>query len=326
MKIKNIFDKIKGKEIIIIGDSMVDSYVIGEINRNSPEAPVPIVDIQKEEAKLGGAANVALNIQSLGMKPILCSVIGEDEDGKNFLEICNDNNLDPSGILVDRERKTTNKKRVIVDKKHILRIDNEHTNLLNDEIFDRFLKNIEGLISDDQIIIFQDYDKGVIEKKLINKVKKMGNKLFIAVDPKRRNFFDYEDIDLFKPNLNEILDAYKTEDNSISNIKNVSDKLKREKNIKNLMVTLSDKGLIINNNKGFIHNKIEKKKIIDVSGAGDTVISLATILFYLDLPEKFIAEMCNLAGGITCMKSGVNAINLKELLENAERNNLDLYL
>ena len=177
MKIKNIFDKIKGKEIIIIGDSMVDSYVIGEINRNSPEAPVPIVDIQKEEAKLGGAANVALNIQSLGMKPILCSVIGEDEDGKNFLEICNDNNLDTSGILVDRERKTTNKKRIIVDKKHILRIDNEHTNLLNDEIFDRFLKNIEGLISDDQIIIFQDYDKGVIEKKLINKVKKMGNKL-----------------------------------------------------------------------------------------------------------------------------------------------------
>ena len=231
MKIKNIFDKIKGKEIIIIGDSMVDSYVIGEINRNSPEAPVPIVDIQKEEAKLGGAANVALNIQSLGMKPILCSVIGEDEDGKNFLEICNDNNLDTSGILVDRERKTTNKKRVIVDKKHILRIDNEHTNLLNDEIFDRFLKNIEGLISDDQIIIFQDYDKGVIEKKLINKVKKMGNKLFIAVDPKRRNFFDYEDIDLFKPNLNEILDAYKTEDKSISNINHVSDKLKREKNI-----------------------------------------------------------------------------------------------
>ena len=326
MKIRNLFDKIKGKEIIIIGDSMVDSYIIGEINRNSPEAPVPIVDIQKEEVKLGGAANVALNIQSLGMKPILCSVIGEDEDGKNFLEICNNNNLNTSGILVDRERKTTNKKRVIVDKKHILRIDNEHTNFLNDEIFDRFLKNIEGLISDGQIIIFQDYDKGVIEKKLIDKVKKMGRKLFIAVDPKRRNFFDYEDIDLFKPNLNEILDAYKTEDKSISNINYVSDKLKREKSIKNLMVTLSDKGLIINNNKGFIHNKIKKKKIIDVSGAGDTVISLATILFYLDLPKKFIAEMCNLAGGITCMKSGVNAINLKELLENAERNNLDLYL
>ena len=184
MKIKNIFDKIKGKEIIIIGDSMVDSYVIGEINRNSPEAPVPIVDIQKEEAKLGGAANVALNIQSLGMKPILCSVIGEDEDGKNFLEICNDNNLDTSGILVDRERKTTNKKRVIVDKKHILRIDNEHTNLLNDEIFDRFLKNIEGLISDDQIIIFQDYDKGVIEKKLINKVLDEHR----VVTPSRRYF------------------------------------------------------------------------------------------------------------------------------------------
>ena len=154
MKIKNIFDKIKGKKIIIIGDSMVDSYVIGEINRNSPEAPVPIVDIQKEEVKLGGAANVALNIQSLGMKPILCSVIGEDEDGKNFLEICNDNNLDTSGILVDRERKTTNKKRVIVDKKHILRIDNEHTNLLNDEIFEKNNPTIYAGISDALNIVF----------------------------------------------------------------------------------------------------------------------------------------------------------------------------
>ena len=121
------------------------------------------------------------------------------------------------------------KKRIIVDKKHILRIDNEHTNFLNNEIFDRFLKNIEGLISDDQIIIFQDYDKGVIEKKLINKVKKMGNKLFIAVDPKRRNFFDYQDIDLFKPNLNEILNAYKSENKSISNIKKISEKLKKRK-------------------------------------------------------------------------------------------------
>ena len=137
-----------------------------------------------KRSKTWGAANVALNIQSLGMKPILCSVIGEDEDGK-FFEICNDNNLDTSGILVDRERKTTNKE-VIVDKKHILRIDNEHITV-NDEIFDRFLKNIEGLISDDQIIIFQDYDKGVIEK-IINKVKKMGNKLFIAVDPKEEIF------------------------------------------------------------------------------------------------------------------------------------------
>ncbi|MAR16471.1 MAG: D-glycero-beta-D-manno-heptose-7-phosphate kinase [Flammeovirgaceae bacterium] len=325
MKINKVFEKIKGKKIIIIGDSMVDSYVLGEINRNSPEAPVPIVDVKQEDTKLGGAANVALNIQSLGMEPILCSVIGDDKDGENFLKLCKKNNLDTTGIIIDYNRKTTNKKRVIVNKKHILRIDNEETNYIEPEIREKFVNNIEKLISNNKIIIFQDYDKGVISKELIEEINKIDH-LFIAVDPKKRNFFEYKNVDLFKPNLSEMLNAFNSKDDSIKNLNTISDELKSKNNIKNLMITLSDNGLLINNDAGFIHNKIENKKIIDVSGAGDTVISLATILFYLKLPEKFIAEMCNLAGGITCMSSGVSAINLKELTENAERNNLDVYL
>ena len=325
MKINKVFEKIKGKKIIIIGDSMVDSYVLGKINRNSPEAPVPIVDVKQEDTKLGGAANVALNIQSLGMEPILCSVIGDDKDGENFLKLCKKNNLDTTGIIIDYNRKTTNKKRVIVNKKHILRIDNEETNYIEPEIREKFVNNIEKLISNNKIIIFQDYDKGVISKELIEEINKIDH-LFIAVDPKKRNFFEYKNVDLFKPNLSEMLNAFNSKDDSIKNLNTISDELKSKNNIKNLMITLSDNGLLINNDAGFIHNKIENKKIIDVSGAGDTVISLATILFYLKLPEKFIAEMCNLAGGITCMSSGVSAINLKELTENAERNNLDVYL
>ena len=325
MKINKVFEKIKGKKIIIIGDSMVDSYVLGKINRNSPEAPVPIVDVKQEDTKLGGAANVALNIQSLGMEPILCSVIGDDKDGENFLKLCKKNNLDTTGIIIDYNRKTTNKKRVIVNKKHILRIDNEETNYIEPEIREKFVNNIEKLISNNKIIIFQDYDKGVISKELIEEINKIDH-LFIAVDPKKRNFFEYKNVDLFKPNLSEMLNAFNSKDDSIKNLNTISDELKLKNNIKNLMITLSDNGLLINNDAGFIHNKIENKKIIDVSGAGDTVISLATILFYLKLPEKFIAEMCNLAGGITCMSSGVSAINLKELTENAERNNLDVYL
>ena len=325
MKINKVFEKIKGKKIIIIGDSMVDSYVLGEINRNSPEAPVPIVDVKQEDTKLGGAANVALNVQSLGMEPILCSIIGDDKDGENFLKLCKKNNLDTTGIIIDYNRKTTNKKRVIVNKKHILRIDNEETNYIEPEIREKFVNNIEKLISNNKIIIFQDYDKGVISKELIEEINKIDH-LFIAVDPKKRNFFEYKNVDLFKPNLSEMLNAFNSKDDSIKNLNTISDELKSKNNIKNLMITLSDNGLLINNDAGFIHNKIENKKIIDVSGAGDTVISLATILFYLKLPEKFIAEMCNLAGGITCMSSGVSAINLKELTENAERNNLDVYL
>tara|TARA_B100000003_G_scaffold138590_1_gene124417 strand:- start:2138 stop:3115 length:978 start_codon:yes stop_codon:yes gene_type:complete len=325
MTINSVFENFKGKKVIIIGDSMVDSYIFGEINRNSPEAPVPIVDIKKEDTKLGGAANVALNIQSLGMEPILCSVIGDDEDGQIFMKLCKKNNLVTKGIIIDEYRKTTNKKRVIVNKDHILRIDNEETNYLKSNIRKKFINNTEKLIANNEIIIFQDYDKGVINKKMIEEINKIDH-LFIAVDPKKRNFFEYKNVDLFKPNLSEILNAFDSKDDSINNLNSISDELKSKNNIKNIMVTLSNKGLVINNDSGFIYNKIQKKKIIDVSGAGDTVIALATILFYLKLPEKFIAEMCNLAGGITCMSSGVSAINLKELLENAERNNLDVYL
>ena len=325
MNINSVFENFKGKKVIIIGDSMVDSYIFGEINRNSPEAPVPIVDIKKEDTKLGGAANVALNIQSLGMEPILCSVIGDDEDGQIFMKLCKKNNLVTKGIIIDEYRKTTNKKRVIVNKDHILRIDNEETNYLKSNIRNKFINNTEKLIANNEIIIFQDYDKGVINKKMIEEINKIDH-LFIAVDPKKRNFFKYKNVDLFKPNLSEILNAFDSKDDSINNLNSISDELKSKNNIKNIMVTLSNKGLVINNDSGFIYNKIQKKKIIDVSGAGDTVIALATILFYLKLPEKFIAEMCNLAGGITCMSSGVSAINLKELLENAERNNLDVYL
>ena len=325
MTINSVFENFKGKKVIIIGDSMVDSYIFGEINRNSPEAPVPIVDIKKEDTKLGGAANVALNIQSLGMEPILCSVIGDDEDGQIFMKLCKKNNLVTKGIIIDEYRKTTNKKRVIVNKDHILRIDNEETNYLKSNIRNKFINNTEKLIANNEIIIFQDYDKGVINKKMIEEINKIDH-LFIAVDPKKRNFFEYKNVDLFKPNLSEILNALDSKDDSINNLNSISDELKSKNNIKNIMVTLSNKGLVINNDSGFIYNKIQKKKIIDVSGAGDTVIALATILFYLKLPEKFIAEMCNLAGGITCMSSGVSAINLKELLENAERNNLDVYL
>ena len=325
MNINSVFENFKGKKVIIIGDSMVDSYIFGEINRNSPEAPVPIVDIKKEDTKLGGAANVALNIQSLGMEPILCSVIGDDEDGQIFMKLCKKNNLVTKGIIIDEYRKTTNKKRVIVNKDHILRIDNEETNYLKSNIRNKFINNTEKLIANNEIIIFQDYDKGVINKKMIEEINKIDH-LFIAVDPKKRNFFEYKNVDLFKPNLSEILNAFDSKDDSINNLNSISDELKSKNNIKNIMVTLSNKGLVINNDSGFIYNKIQKKKIIDVSGAGDTVIALATILFYLKLPEKFIAEMCNLAGGITCMSSGVSAINLKELLENAERNNLDVYL
>ena len=326
MRISKIFDKIKGKKVIIVGDAMIDSYTLGRIERKSPEAPVPIINVEKEKIKLGGAANVALNIKSIGLEPVLCTVIGQDSEGQDFIRLCKKNNLNTNGIITDSSRKTTNKNRVIVDDKHIVRIDNENTHNIDKKLRDEFLEIINKEAKTSEIIIFQDYDKGTLDRHIINEIIKENKHSFISVDPKNRNFFNYKNIDLFKPNLNEILEAFNSVDSSEKNLEKISKELSTKSKINNIMITLSEKGLMIQNDKENFISKTTIKEIIDVSGAGDTVISLATILFYLKLPEKFIGEMCNLAGGITCMKSGVNAIDLKELLKNAEINNLDIYL
>jgi len=326
MRISKIFDKVKGKKVIIVGDAMIDSYTLGRIERESPEAPVPIINVEKEKIKLGGAANVALNIKSIGLEPVLCTIIGKDSEGQDFIRLCKKNNLNTNGVITDSSRKTTNKNRVIVDDKHIVRIDNENTHNIDKKLRDEFLEIINKEAKTSEIIIFQDYDKGTLDRYIINDIIKENKHSFISVDPKNRNFFNYKNIDLFKPNLNEILEAFNSVDSSEKNLEKISKELSTKSKINNIMITFSEKGLMIQNDKENFISKTTIKEIIDVSGAGDTVISLATILFYLKLPEKFIGEMCNLAGGITCMKSGVNAIDLKELLKNAEINNLDIYL
>ena len=246
--------------------------------------------------------------------------------GQDFIRLCKKNNLNTNGVITDSSRKTTNKNRVIVDEKHIVRIDNENTHNIDKKLRDEFLEIINKEAKTSEIIIFQDYDKGTLDRYIINDIIKENKHSFISVDPKNRNFFNYKNIDLFKPNLNEILEAFNSVDSSEKNLEKISKELSTKSKINNIMITLSEKGLMIQNDKENFISKTTIKEIIDVSGAGDTVISLATILFYLKLPEKFIGEMCNLAGGITCMKSGVNAIDLKELLKNAEINNLDIYL
>ena len=326
MKIQNIFTSIKNKNVIVVGDTMLDSYVFGEIKRQSPEAPVPIVNVTKQKNKLGGAANVILNLKSLGLNPILCSVIGNDESGKEIIKLLKKNNLETDGILIDNKRRTTIKKRVIVKHNHILRIDNEITKKIDKEIRSSLIKKIKSFFKSSEILIFQDYDKGLITKELIEKVIDPCNKVFIAVDPKFKNFTKYSGVDLFKPNLNEIKTSLNIDDTSDDSLIKYGKKFIEKNKIKNLMITLSERGSIIISKDQVTKHNSSINKIVDVSGAGDTVIAVSSILFYLKLPQRFIGEMCNLAGGLACMESGVIAVNSKELIKNAERNNIDLYL
>ena len=326
MKISDIFNKIKNKNIIVVGDTMLDSYILGKINRQSPEAPVPIVNVVKESEKLGGAANVIMNLKSLGVNPILCSVVGDDENGRKIIRLIKDNKLERKGIVVEPGRKTTVKKRIIVKKNHILRIDDEITEPINKKTRTLIINKIISFTNVSDVIIFQDYDKGLINKKLIDQVRSINKNIFIAVDPKFKNFNAYKNVDLFKPNLNEISYSLNIKDNSDKNLMKIGKVFIDNNKIKNLMITLSDRGIIIITDNEISQHKTLINKIVDVSGAGDTVLALSSILFYLKLSQKFIGEICNLAGGMTCMESGVIAINCKELIKNAERNNIDLYL
>ena len=325
MKIENIFTKVKKLKVIVVGDAMLDSYKIGNINRQSPEANVPIVDVVEKSTKLGGAANVILNLKQLGVIPILCTVLGDDESGREILKKLEKNGLETSGVLIDPSRKTTVKERIIVDNKHVVRIDEEIDKNLNEKTRSKLISKIDEKIKISDILIFQDYNKGVIDNVLIDNITSK-KKIFISVDPKNKNFTNYKNINVFKPNLNEITNSLKINNPNLKNLKGIGKKFMKKNSINYLMITMSEKGILILSEEEVSKHKIFKSKIVDVSGAGDAIISLATILFYLKLPQKFIGEICNVAGGIVCDYSGVKAIDHKELIEKAKRYNLDLYL
>ena len=209
-KIFNAFSKLN---VLIIGDVMIDSYVWGKVTRISPEAPVPVVSVSKKENRLGGAANVALNIKAMGATPILCSVIGNDSESNLFLELLKDEKLSAKGILKSRGRITTMKTRVIGNHHQLIRVDEEVESDISKNETEQLLLRISHLINSEQIdvIIFEDYDKGLITPLLIEQVVKAAGKkkIPIVVDPKKKNFLHYKNVALFKPNLKELKEGLK---------------------------------------------------------------------------------------------------------------------
>lgn len=318
-----IFEAFNGLKVLIIGDVMIDSYQWGKVERISPEAPVPIVHVTQREMRLGGASNVALNIQALGGIPILCSVIGEDLDGDNFIKLLENNNLPTEGIIRKSSRVTTIKHRIISGSHHMLRVDSEIDTPLIASDRNALLQRIIGLIGQVDVIVFEDYDKGVIDKILISEVVKSAKTAGkpIAVDPKKRNFIHYHGVNLFKPNLKEMKEGLKidlqTDDMQelISAVKILKEKLSLE----GALLTLSERGVFIDFKNEQHHLPAHIRNISDVSGAGDTVISVASLCLALGLTPRLIAGLSNLAGGLVCEYVGVVPIVKEELLKEAEK-------
>ena len=319
MNIKKLFQTFNDKKVLIIGDSMIDAYLWGEVNRTSPEAPVPIVEVKKHENRLGGAANVALNLKALGANPILCSVIGTGERGFLFLKLMKESNLSTEGILSTNKRKTTIKTRVIAENKHQLRIDEEETSPI--EQVEEFLKLTISLINDIDVIILQDYNKGVLTSEIIEKVIGSANKKGIPtiVDPKKLNFNSYKNCTIFKPNLAEIKAGMEVDfdANNIAEIEKSTSELRKKLSAKGVLLTLSEKGICINSEKEFKHTPAFKRNIIDVSGAGDTVISVASLCLASKMDYTDLSVLSSLAGGLVCEEVGVIPINKEKLLEQA---------
>lgn len=303
---------------------MIDAYWWGNVNRISPEAPVPVCAVSKKENRLGGAANVALNIAAMGANPILCSIVGNDMPGRELCNLMKEQNMDIRGIVSSSNRPTTVKTRILGNKTQMLRIDEEtdaNISTLEEQVF---IDKIESIINSEKIsaIIFQDYDKGVITEGVIEKTIALARKHNIptTVDPKKRNFNAYKNVDLFKPNLKELKEGLKIDfDNADKDtLVEAALLLHHKQKIDKVFITLSERGVFM---MDFSQKEAEVtmlpaclRKIADVSGAGDTVISVASLCLALHLDSRTIATISNFAGGLVCESVGVVPIDKSTLL------------
>ncbi|GAF05451.1 bifunctional heptose 7-phosphate kinase/heptose 1-phosphate adenyltransferase [Saccharicrinis fermentans] len=323
----NIFQSFNDKNILILGDVMIDSYLWGDVNRISPEAPVPILSGIGRENRLGGAANVALNIQALGANPILCSVIGDDLRSHDFFKLLKNQKLSKEGIVTCKDRMTTVKTRVISQHQHLLRVDEEICTPIDQDSEEKLLTKLRRLTETIRVdaIIFEDYDKGVITPSVIKKVVDLSNNKGIPtlVDPKKRNFNDYKGVTFFKPNFKEFNEGCKLElsKGNTEELIAAGKAFQKEQNIEILMITLSEHGVFINTKDDeAILIPAEVRSISDVSGAGDTVISVSSLCLIQGMETSLIARIANMAGGLVCEESGVVPINRNLLLQECIQN------
>lgn len=321
--LEGIFDAFNRLQVLIVGDVMIDSYLWGKSTRISPEAPVPIVNVVKREKRLGGAANVALNVQALGATPLLCSVIGDDTDGADLLRLMESHHLSTAGIVQSPERVTTIKRRIIAGAQQLLRVDSEIEHNLanydNRHLEERFTRLLEQA----DVVIFEDYDKGVLSDHNINRFIQLAREQHIptVIDPKKKNFLSYFGCTLFKPNLKELKEGLKIDfaDENLNAFEEAVAELQDRLQADQVLVTLSERGVFVADQEEKIYIDAHLRSISDVSGAGDTVISIAALCVALKTSAAFMAGLSNLGGGLVCEQVGVVPIHKQSLLEEAEQ-------
>ncbi|MCZ2475649.1 D-glycero-beta-D-manno-heptose-7-phosphate kinase [Aquirufa ecclesiirivi] len=323
--VNEIFQGFDRLQVLVIGDLMIDAYTWGKVSRISPEAPVPVVQVIKKEARLGGAGNVVMNIASLGAKPWVVSVVGDDEAGAQLKYLLEKEGISLSGIVEEKGRITSIKERIIAGSQQLLRVDSETDKSVQQTSSQALLEKVKACIKEIDVIIFEDYDKGVLNEQFIQEVITLARKQGIptVVDPKKRNFFNYRGATLFKPNLHELLDGLGLfpEDLEGQKLLETVHQFKEGQGFDGVFVTLSERGVLMDLGQEQVRIPAHIRQIADVSGAGDTVISIAACALALGLPARHIASLANLGGGLVCESLGVVPID-KELLKKEAESHL----
>lgn len=318
---KDLIKKIWRKKVIVLGDMMLDSYQWGRVDRISPEAPVPIIAIDREEYRLGGAANVALNLTALGAQAYPIGVTGNERNAKEMRKLFKQHKLDTDGLIAEKGRKTTIKTRILAVNQQIARIDIEDSSWISQDTENEILGKIASQIKTADLMIIEDYNKGLLSEKLIGETLKLCKEyeLPVAVDPKQKNFFAYQEVDIFKPNYLELQTnlgiKFESEADFLEGATQSLDLLK----CKYLVVTHGAKGMyIFSKDMPTQHLPSYAREVYDVSGAGDTVISALALAYCAGADIKQAASFANHAAAVVCGKLGTATANSREILASYE--------
>ena len=325
MSFEQLFDEVSRLRVLVIGDVMLDTYCWGVVERISPEAPVPIVAVKKTETRIGGAGNVAINTASLGAVTSIITVLGNDDAGSTLKKLVEDAGIETDFLIQTPDRPTTNKTRIMGRNQQMMRLDLEETSDIDAALEAALFEKVQAYFDKHipQVCILEDYNKGVLTESLITKIIALCNAkgVITTVDPKKKNFFTYRGVTLFKPNLKEVKEGLQIAIPSvdIAALDYIHQQLQARVQHTISLITLSEHGVYYHDAGQSAIIPTHIRNIADVSGAGDTVIAVASVVYAVIRQMQLAAEIANIAGGLVCEEVGTAPIRRQALLEEVKR-------
>jgi len=322
---QSLLRKFKGKKILVAGDLVLDHYLEGTVSRISPEAPVPVVALWEGcERKIpGGAANVALNVLSLGGESIMAGVVGDDKDGEILLGLLTDAGVDVEAVIRDPDRPTTVKTRIMGRNQQLMRIDREKTHFLSPDIEIMVRSRIDSVMNEVSAVILEDYDKGALTPGMIEHIigGAAEKEVYVAVDPKIRNFWNFACCSLFKPNRHEAGRALGMNIDGVNIAIEAARKIRKNLSAEAVLITLGSSGSVLVYGQDDLsqHLPTVARHVFDVSGAGDSVIAIMGLAGGCGMAVTDAAKLANLAAAAVCAEPGVYAVKPDDILREAGR-------